>query len=95
MIETKSPTDYLCSAIPWKIEVTKDRTITVTYNDKPVKTRVDGEKTIYQLTNAKVYSLPQAGGPGIYGFTISGVAFITAALLLFINNKRKEDNIAG
>ena len=95
LIETKSPTDYLCSAIPWKIEVTKDRTITVTYNDKPVKTRVDGEKTIYQLTNAKVYSLPQAGGPGIYGFTISGVAFITAALLLFINNKRKEDNIAG
>ena len=95
LIETKSPTDYLCSAIPWKIEVAKDRTITVTYNGKPVKTRVDGEKTIYQLTNAKVYSLPQAGGPGIYGFTMSGVAFITAALLLFINNKRKEDNIAG
>ena len=95
LIETKSPTGYLCSAIPWKIEVAKNRTITVTYNGNLVKTRVDGEKTIYQLTNAKVYSLPQAGGPGIYGFTISGVAFITAALLLFINNKRKEDNIAG
>lgn len=95
LVETKAPTGYHISAIPWKITVNSDRTIKVTYNDTDVATRTDNNKTIYQLTNAKVYSLPEAGGSGIYGFTISGVAFITAALLLFINNKRKEDNIAG
>ena len=50
---------------------------------------------VLTIKNTEIYSLPSSGGPGIYGFTISGVAFITAALLLFINNKRKEDNIAG
>ena len=45
----------------------------------------------YQIENARIYSLPSSGGSGIYGFTISGVAFITAALLLFINNKRREE----
>ena len=52
---------------------------------------------VYTLTikNNKLYSLPSSGGSGIYGFTISGVAFITAALLLFINNKRKEGKITG
>ena len=50
---------------------------------------------VLTIKNTEIYSLPSSGGSGIYGFTISGVAFITAALLLFINNKRKEDNIAG
>ena len=48
-------------------------------------------KKVYQLENAKVYSLPQSGGPGTYGFTISGVAILATALLLFINNKRREE----
>lgn len=55
----------------------------------------DDDAYVLTIKNNKLYSLPSSGGPGIYGFTISGVAFITAALLLFINNKRKEDNIAG
>lgn len=55
----------------------------------------DNGGQVLTIKNTEIYSLPSSGGPGIYGFTISGVAFITAALLLFINNKRKEDNIAG
>lgn len=55
----------------------------------------DDDAYVLTIKNNKLYSLPSSGGSGIYGFTISGVAFITAALLLFINNKRKEDNIAG
>jgi len=43
------------------------------------------------IENAKVYSLPESGGPGTYGFTISGVAILATALLLFINNKRREE----
>ena len=49
------------------------------------------EMTIYQITNTKLYSLPESGGPGTYGFTISGVAILATALLLFINNKRREE----
>ena len=52
---------------------------------------LDEGNLVLTIKNTKLYSLPSSGGPGIYGFTISGVAFITAALLLFINNKRKED----
>ena len=73
------------------ITVNSDRTTTVTYNGNDITPAGSEEAVIYQITNTKLYSLPSSGGPGIYGFTISGVAFITAALLLFINSKRKED----
>lgn len=46
---------------------------------------------VQTIRNAKLYSLPDSGGPGIYGFTISGVAILATALLLFINSKRREE----
>ena len=46
---------------------------------------------VQTIENSKLYSLPSAGGSGIYGFTISGVAILATALLLFINSKRKEE----
>lgn len=39
----------------------------------------------------KDYKLPSAGGIGTYPFTIGGAAVLGTALLLFINNKRKEE----
>ena len=52
----------------------------------------DSTKTpVLTIENQKVYSLPNSGGPGTYGFTISGVAILATALLLFINNKRREE----
>lgn len=54
-----------------------------------------GENKVFDLTqkitNTEIYELPSSGGPGIYGFTISGVAILVTALLLFINNKRREE----
>lgn len=91
LIETEAPTGYMVSAKPWNIVVANDRTVTVTYNGKNVKSRQDNDTIYYQITNAKVYSLPESGGPGTYGFTISGVAILATALLLFINNKRREE----
>ena len=77
IIETKAPTGYALSGA----EITTDIGV--------------GENKVFDvsrtITNSELYSLPSSGGPGTYMFTISGVAFITAALLLFINNKRKED----
>lgn len=89
LVERKAPAGYQLSAKPWKIIVGSDRNITVTHGDDTVNPN-DNEK-IYQLTNAKLYSLPESGGPGTYGFTISGVAILATALLLFINNKRREE----
>lgn len=89
LVERKAPAGYQLSAKPWKIIVGSDRKITVTHGDDPVSP--NGNEKIYQLTNAKLYSLPNSGGPGTYGFTISGVAILATALLLFINNKRREE----
>lgn len=60
-------------------------------NGSAIASKSGSEPAIYQLENAKVYSLPESGGPGTYGFTISGVAILATALLLFINNKRREE----
>lgn len=91
LIETEAPTGYMVSAKPWNIVVENNRTVTVTYNGEDVTLRQDNDTIYYQITNAKVYSLPESGGPGTYGFTISGVAILATALLLFINNKRREE----
>lgn len=91
LIETEAPTGYMVSAKPWNIVVENNRTVTVTYNGENVTSRQDNDTIYYQITNAKVYSLPESGGPGTYGFTISGVAILATALLLFINNKRREE----
>lgn len=92
LIETKAATGYSLPQNPWKITVATDGTVTVTKNNGKVITPItSGDKNVYQIENAKVYSLPESGGPGTYGFTISGVAILATALLLFINNKRREE----
>ena len=77
IIETKAPQGY--SLLGDGIEVTVREGENLAF---------DAVKTI---PNAKLYSLPSSGGPGIYGFTISGVAILATALLLFITNKRREE----
>lgn len=91
LIETKAATGYSLPQNPWKITVAADGTVTVTKNNETVTPIPSGGKNVYQIENAKVYSLPESGGPGTYGFTISGVAILATAFLLFINNKRREE----
>lgn len=92
LIETKAATGYSLPQNPWKITVATDGTVKVTKNNGIGITPITiGDKNVYQIENAKVYSLPNSGGPGTYGFTISGVAILATALLLFINNKRREE----
>ena len=96
LVETEAATGYSLPADPWRIIISNTGEVKVTKtNNNEIPPVITGSTKTYQIENARLYSLPSSGGPGIYGFTISGVAFITAALLLFINNKRKEDNIAG
>ena len=86
LVERKAPTGYQCSAIPWKITVANDRTITVTYNGDPVVL----SNNIYQLTNTKVYSLPESGGSGIYWYMIGGMVLMSTAAWILYKNKCKE-----
>ena len=109
LTETKAPDKHalLGSSIYFKVESGKvlltDENGEVLKNEDDTPSNkgpsemwtLDDNGQVLTIKNTEIYSLPSSGGPGIYGFTISGVAFITAALLLFINNKRKEDNIAG
>ena len=96
LTEIEAPKGYslLGASIYFKVE---DGKVTLTdekgTNKEATQTMwtLDEGNLVLTIKNAELYSLPSSGGPGIYGFTISGVAFITAALLLFINNKRKED----
>lgn len=92
LVETEAATGYSLPTKPWKITVGSGGTVNVMDNEERTVGKItENEMTIYQITNAKVYSLPQSGGPGTYGFTISGVAILATALLLFINNKRREE----
>ena len=96
LTEIEAPKGYslLGASIYFKVE---DGKVTLTdengTNKEATQTMwtLDEGDLVLTIKNTELYSLPSSGGPGIYGFTISGVAFITAALLLFINNKRKED----
>ena len=92
--ETEAATGYSLPTNPWRITVGGGGTVTVMDGNGhavDVDNVSENGTTIYQITNTKVYSLPQSGGPGTYGFTISGVAILATALLLFINNKRREE----
>ena len=74
---------------PWDVEVTESG-VTVTGPYDPHKDSASGNTVEYTLTNIRVYDLPSAGGPGTYLFTISGVAMLFTALLLWIKPNRKE-----
>lgn len=90
MVETKATSEYALPTNPWKITVAEeDGKVTVNKNDG--STGVESDNSKYLIENTKLYSLPNSGGPGTYGFTISGVAILATALLLFINNKRREE----
>ena len=90
MVETKAASEYALPTNPWRITVAEeDGKVTVNKNDG--STGVESDNNKYLIENTKLYSLPNSGGPGTYGFTISGVAILATALLLFINNKRREE----
>jgi fibro-slime domain-containing protein len=94
LTEITSPKGYsiLGSSIYFKVEL-GNVTLVNEENGNPAQ---DGEmwtleNKVLTIKNTKLYSLPSAGGPGIYGFTIRGIAILATALLLFINNKRREE----
>lgn len=99
--ELIAPTGYTKSDEIWTIEIREDNKITVTSN-KPedfgdnIKTVVtdDSSKIVETTTvyfeNTALYSLPEAGGPGIYWYIFSGILLMAGAMLIIYKNKCKE-----
>ncbi|MDO4523195.1 MAG: LPXTG cell wall anchor domain-containing protein, partial [Eubacteriales bacterium] len=56
-------------------------------------TKTSDPDPVYEIKfkNTKLYALPESGSSGTYLFTISGVAVLMTALLLFIRSKKKEE----
>ena len=93
LTETTAPKGYslLGSSICFKV-ATGSVTLVDENGDPAQKSNMWSlENKVLTIKNAKLYSLPESGGPGTYGFTISGVAILATAILLFINNKRREE----
>lgn len=99
--ELVAPTGYTKSDEIWTIEIREDNKITVTSNkpedfaDKIVRDVTNGSSKIVETTtvyfeNTAVYSLPSAGGPGIYWYIFSGILLMAGAMLIIYKNKRKE-----
>ena len=95
LTEIEAPNGYalLGTSIYFKV---KEGTVTLVDDsgatiDSPSMWNLDNSKKILTIKNTEIYELPSSGGPGTYGFTISGVAILATALLLFINNKRREE----
>jgi len=98
--ETAAPSGYTVSSSEWTITISAagvtavSGSSTIAAIDKTSQTSItgtDANGTYFYFDDSKIYTLPDAGGIGTYLFTISGVAILMTALLLFILNKRKED----
>lgn len=90
LVETKSPAGYSVGE-PWKIEISsQDPLIKVTDNSGREISHVDEDVWTYTFENEALYSLPEAGGPGIYWYIFSGILLMAGAMLIIYKNKRKE-----
>lgn len=90
LTETKAPTGYFISETQWTLTFVNG-ILTVATGNENKNFNWDARTATLTIKNKVLYSLPESGGPGIYGFTISGVAILATALLLFINNKQREE----
>lgn len=96
LTEIKAPKGYSLLGTSIYFQVRLGKVTLVKEDGTPIEVQsqsmwtLDEDKNVLTIKNTKLYSLPESGGPGTYGFTISGVAILATALLLFINNKRRR-----
>ena len=97
LTEIKAPKGYSLLETSIYFQVKLGKVTLVKEDGTPIEVQpqsmwtLDEDGNVLTIKNTKLYSLPNSGGPGTYGFTISGVTILATALLLFINNKRREE----
>lgn len=96
--ETKAPLGYRVSADVWKVTfdngfLTKvmlgNREIGYDKEESSYNEETGLHTYVYVFENEALYSLPEAGGPGIYWYIFSGILLMAAAMLMLYKNKYK------
>ncbi len=98
LTETKAPTGYALSTESWTLTFDYQGAVPTVkkgqdnYEVKGVKDSLTGITTYtFIFENTAIYSLPSAGGPGIYWYTFSGTLLMAGAALIVYRQKRKRE----
>lgn len=86
--ESHAPSGYTVSSKVWTVDLTGNSPAIQCGNETVSPGMKDGIKTFY-FTNKPLYSLPSSGGSGIFGYMISGVALMMAAMFILYKMRRK------
>ena len=92
--EIQAPVGYSIADMTWTINIGAKVTITKNggENDEPLRGTTDDEGVLtFTIENEALYSLPSAGGPGIYWYTFSGTLLMAGAALIVYRQKRKRE----
>jgi LPXTG-motif cell wall-anchored protein len=89
LTETKAPAGYSVSTEEWKLEMKGNvPTITVEGETKSCNTSTNGVVT-FLYEDEVLYSLPEAGGEGIFLFVIAGMLLMMGGALLIFAQRRR------
>lgn len=89
--ETKAPTGYMLSGIEWTVVLSENGLKSIKEGDSLVASEMDGTTYQFKFENEVLYSLPSAGGPGIYWYTLSGALLMMGAALIVYKQQRKRE----
>ena len=100
LVETKSPIGYQLLGEEIYFQVFDNGTVKLINgtNGEPVsqvsemwKVTTENETITIKIKNDILYTLPSAGGPGIYWYTLSGTFLMAGAALIVYRQKRKRE----
>lgn len=89
--ETKAPTGYMLSETEWTVVLSENGLKSIKADDNLVDPEIDGTTYQFKFENEVLYSLPSAGGPGIYWYTLSGALLMMGAALIVYKQQRKRE----
>lgn len=94
LTEIQTKAGYRLNDETWTIDISETGRLKsiVSSDGELTGTTEVGNKTVYfYYYNDVLYSLPSAGGPGIYWYTLSGTLLMTGAALIVYRQKRKRE----
>lgn len=95
LYETKAPSGYQRLSQAWTLQFSNGLLTEIRYADS----KADGyaqltssaeNGVVITIKNEKLYELPEAGGPGTFGYTIGGVLLLMAGTLILYKLKKGE-----
>lgn len=95
LYETKAPSGYQRLSQAWTLQFSNGLLTEITYADPDANgyaqlTRSAESGVVITIKNEKLYELPEAGGPGTFGYTIGGVLLLMAGTLILYKLKKGE-----